>query len=265
MSSNALYQEGFNVDAILSRVSRNTVALHDYEMVTDTIARVVVAYTGDDKGDVFLANLTKLMNGLAQPVRNSFRRLTPNSVVGFVAANRETRVYDQDQDLNKYRAVTANILMDRDDSSMWEMKEGAAGTYLCRQGVEDLSELTASLVSRRTGVPRLSAVAMATVAPKELVAYVDPQSHEIDYGLVVSSADGKVTLVSAATQEPVEANAKLVVHAAYLDDAEQKCLGIETADAGDKSKMVEYYRKAYPYAPEYVSALIEMINKHAFA
>ncbi len=260
------YRE-FDPNSVLDKLQTKSVALNDYDLVNDNLARVVLAYTGDWTKDEFLQKVTAMFDSHAVPVRDSFKRLTDNSVVGFVFSQPDIRTFDK-EDENKYRPVTANVLMDRDDESTWELKEGASGKYLCRHGMEDLSELAKGMYNKRVGYPTIRQLASeGDVAPQEFVAYVDPDEGEVSYGYAIERDKdaGTVAVLSYTTQEVQEVSDKLIIHATNLMGEDQKMANLELAANSDKSAMEQYYKKLFNYAPDYIAEIMKMINQHAFA
>jgi hypothetical protein len=236
-------------------------------MLQDNLAKVVLSYTGDWKKDEFLARVTAMFEHHAVPVRDSFKQLEGTRVVvGFVHATPDVRPADEEG--KKYRVIATNVLMDTADSSTWEIKEGASGKYLVRNGMEDLSELAKGLSAHRADLPRVRNIAVsAGVAPQEFVAYVDGDEGEMAYGFAVArdNESNKIAVICSATNEVKEISEKLVVHATHLEGEEHKMANMELAANSDKGTMEAYYRKLYGYAPEYVNEIIKMINEHAFA
>lgn len=262
-----MYHEPKVADQIAaSFASRQTVSLADYEMLDERTVRVILSTSGAFDRESLQAKTAELFKGLATPVRNSFRRLTDNSVVGFVVGVRTVRDYDAAVDGTKYRAIASNILMDKGDSSTWELREGASGDYLCRTGIEDLSELAQTIYVRRVGVPALASVAVAAVQPKEFAAFVDVEAGEMDYGFVTASDGDTLSVVSSTSRKVCTVPTACVVQAAHMADDEQPVVaGIEAAALNDAQTMIDYYTKAYGYAPEYLAKVIEIINQHAAA
>jgi hypothetical protein len=259
-----LYRE-FDPNDILDKLRTKTVALNDYEMINDNLARIVVSYTGDWPKEEFLQQITAMFDSHAVPVRDSFKKLTDNAVVGFVFATPDVRPFEDDE-VKKYRVVAGNILMDQEDSTTWELKQGASGKYLCRHGSEDLSVLAQGMARKLPTRPRMGNIALtAGVAVKEFIAYVDPDEGEVQYGYAVERDNDTIAVLSATTQQTVEISEKLVVHATHLMGQDEKMNNMELAGNSDKTSMEQYYRKLYSYAPEYVSEIIKMINEHAFA
>lgn len=264
MSSSSQNYREFNLDRAVARVRLNTVNLHDYRMVNDEVARVVVSYTGNPTPAELFHSMSGMFKGLASPVRNSFRKLTESSAVGFVCSNREVRQYDA-ADSTKYRVLASNMLMDNDDESLWSLHEGASGAYLTRKGNEDLSELVHASMHRRSGTPMLSSVLSAVVADREFVAFVNPVTASMDYGYVVDRGDESLAVLSVESKEVAKVDPQLVVHSAALMGSDEEVYGHRLVAAADKQSMVDYYTKAYGHAPEYLAKLIDLINQHAFA
>jgi hypothetical protein len=257
------YRE-FDVSSAFAKVNLNTVGLHDFKMINDEMARVVVTHTGDHTKDTFRTAIAHLFQGVASPLANSFKQLTPNSSIGFITANKEVRTYDN-ADSIKYRVVASNILMDSEDESLWEMKEGASGKFLARRGHEDLSELATSCISRRVGTPLLASVSVATVAPREFMAFANTQELDMDYGYVVGADTENYKVLSQLNGTVVDVPAECVVHATSLMGSDEEAFGQKVTAGMDKEAMIEYYKKAYSYSQDYIEKIIEVINSHSFA
>lgn len=268
MSEN--YRE-FDIAEIAKKMNTNTINLNDYEIIGSSgeLARVVLSYSGNMKGENLIHAVAKMFDGLAMPIRKSFKQLASNSVIGFIAANREAKPYDEKTDSGQYRAIASNLLMDKDDKSTWELKEGAAGKYLCRHGMEDLSELAHDTVNSLPGVPKLHQVASAAVATREFVAFVNPEDNDMDYGYVVAKADdsAKLTVVSSQSKELVTIDDKLVVHAVNLMGSDNQETGYPelAANINDQDAVAEYYKKLFSYAPDYAQKLIDLVGDEAVA
>lgn len=265
---------GFDLDRISSKLKSFHLKVNDYDMVTPTLARVVLSMTGNynDRFELKTA-IAKLFNNLASPVENSFRWANRNgdikSVVGYVRSNNEVREFNDKQDSQKYRAVASNLLMDNEDKTLWEVKSGSNDSkYLTRKGNEDLSELVHLATSYRTASPKLTQLASAAPAAKEVVGFVDRTTEEMRYGFVVESgvqAKGKVTVVATDNDEAVDVPEEDVVDVYELDPEESAQLSTTAANGLSKEAMIEYYKKAYSYSPEYIQEIIKMIEQHAFA
>ena len=260
-----------DIDAITAKMNLSTINLTDYKMVTPTVARVVISCTGQDTDEsVTRSEIAKLFGEQASPIVSSFRKLPTGgevaTVVGFVKANRQVMAME-DVPKEKMKLMASNLMMNQDDKSLWDVRKGAAGEYLVRQGSEDLSELIQLARKPKIGTPSLAAIASMPAEPREFVAYVDTKLEEVQHGFVIASEGDNVTVIPVGMEQAVECKLECLVEVSYLDADDEKMLGQKTmATAGmDKSAMIEYYRKAYGYAPAYVAKIIEMINMHSFA
>lgn len=259
-----------DLDAVAAKINTFTMNVNDYEMVTPTLARVMLTYTGEVpmQHEEIRAQVAKLFDGLASPVAESFRKVTHGVIAGFVKTAREVREFDANLvTAGKMKEMASNLLMDKTDESLWEKKSGASGDYIVRQGNDDLSKLVHLAHHRQMGQPTFAHLASMPAEQKEFAAFVSSDSEEVEHGYVVASANGKMTVVPYGSDEPVEVQVAQLVEVINLDGEDSKKLGTQMAAevASDKSAMVEYYRKAYSYAPDYVQMIIDMINQHAFA
>ena len=263
----------FDIDAAIARINTSTVNIHDYELMTPTLAKVIVTYTGDlPRHEELRSQISTLFKGFAAPVVASFRKLdrigNKNAVIGFVKSVVEIRTLESaNAEGGKMRAIASNLLMDETDKSLWEIKTGSTGQYIARQGNDDFKELVGLATARVKGVPTLNQIAMSSTETKEFAAYVCPVSEEVMHGYVVASNNDEIEVVpfgdSDASIKVQEANLIEVIN---LDGEDQNTLGRMSQSAGvDKNAMIEYYKKAYQHSPDYVQKIIDQINQHAFA
>src|SRR5271167_1679662 len=113
-------------------VSTTTVAITDYKMKSETLAKVIVSFTGSQSKEELRSALLEKFDGLAAPVEDSFRIVKAGVAVGFVRANKEVRVVSDKEIRASYKVMSSNIMMDNDDKSLWEVREGKAGKFLAR-------------------------------------------------------------------------------------------------------------------------------------
>jgi hypothetical protein len=250
-----------------------TVSITDYDMLSPTLARVVIAYTGRQTKESIRATILEKTDNLAAPVENSFRIVKANSVggiaVGYLRANKEVRVIDEKEIRAGYRVMSSNIMMDNSDRSLWEVKEGKGGKYLARHGNEDLTALLASSngpVIRRPDVPGVRHLATASAARNEFVAFVSA-SGDMDYGFVIASSKDKLKVVSYTTQAETIIGYSSVasinqVPVPKSHNQEMLKAGISPAD---KAQASEYWRKLYSYNPAYMQDVIDQVNEDATA
>lgn len=249
-------------------LSAQTVSITDYKVISDTLAKVVIAFTGKQNKESIQETLSAKLQHLATPVENSFRIVKANVAVGFVRTNVAVRqVTDTEIKAGYMMVAKSNILMDNADSTLWRIKEGAGGTkYLAREGNEDLSELISASVYRRSDTPALSAVKAATVDRNDFVAYATA-SGDVDYGFCVATATDKLKVVSASTQSAVVIDKESIVSSleVELPNDLRKQLNASAIMQGDKAGSIAYYTKLFGYAPEYLAKLVQYIEDTAAA
>lgn len=263
------------LDKVSASISTFTVNLHDYRMVSPTVARVILSYTGSTPApDEVRARINKMMDGNAVAIAGSFRELTRagdvKSLIGFVKASREVLPFDEvTASSGKYKALASNLLRQTEDDTLWEIKSGAAGKYLAKQTAEDLRSLMHLAQATCSGLPKFNQIASlaSNTQPREFAAYVDLNAEEVMHGYVVASSDDKVTVIAKETGESVEIAADQMIHVLDLEGEDAQVAGTQMAAevAADKGAMIEYYNLAYRYDPAYIQKIIEMIDQHATA
>lgn len=245
-------------------VSTATVAITDFEMISAKVAKVMLAYTGQMDADTLKDLVSAKLKHMAAPIEKSFRSLGNNRAVGFVRANRAIRAGLDDTEISANYTVVAksNILMDNKDSTLWRVKDGAAGKYLAREGNEDLSELIKASVHHRSDVAKLSQVQMATASTHELVAFANV-SGDIDYGFCVGTKAGALRVVSSLAHAAVDIPESAVVSAHALDlrgTEISKKLATAGMSRENMQVSIDYYKSLFSYAPEYLAQVIKQIE-----
>jgi hypothetical protein len=259
----------------LNSISTFAVSIADYKMVTPTLARVVVTYSGQPKSkEEARAAISKRLKSLGSPVADSFRTLFRNgeisSAIGFVRANAEVVEYSEEA-LKGKRVMASNLLMDDTDKSMWDVRENAGAKYLVKHGNEDLSQLVHLASARRAGDPQLAQVASERVLEREFAAFVGKDSEEVEFGYVVAGQtdNGETfSVLAMGADTPVDVTPDQVVHVMNFDGDDVKAMGAEVAAVPGMGReaLVEYYTKLYgSYAPDYLQKVIDIINSMSFA
>lgn len=242
-----------------------TVALTDYQLVSPTLARVVLSYTGsptkEQLTDLVLAKFQKL----AAPIENSFQLVKANVAVGFVRANREVRVVDDKEVRASYRVMSSNIMMDNRDKSLWEMREGKGGKFLARHGQEDLSELIEAQVYRRSDIPALRHISMASAVKGEFASFVS-KTGDVDHGFVLAANSTKAQILSMTTHMPevVESVCITALNRVPTPKSFKQQMVKAGISTEDKAKAKEYWTKLYSYAPEYLSDIKTQVENTTF-
>lgn len=265
----------FDLDKVAARLSNFTVNVHDFKILSPTIARVVLSYTGQvPSKDQIRAKISAMFDNNATAIAGSFRELTRGgdvkSVIGFVKTSREVKEYTEaTAKADEYKVMASNLLMQKADGSMWEIKTGAMGQYLAKQTSDDLRALVHLAQNTVNGLPKFNQIASlaAMTQPSEFCAYVDLDAEEVLHGYVVASEGDKLTVLAKETDEIVEVAADQLVQVQDLEGEDRKVMASpEMQNFGqDASGMIAYYKLAYRYDPAYIAKIIDMIGQHSYA
>ncbi len=264
--------KNFDLSNAYARINEFSVNVSDHVMLTPSLAKVVISYTGaiPEQEDFRLA-IAKLFKSSASPIAGSFRQIdklgTKKALIGFLRATTEVRDLEEAKTKGKYRAVASNLLMDETDKSLWEIKTGSGGNqYISRNGNDSFNELVGLATAKMIGCPTIKQVAFVPTMPKEFVAYVCAEAEEMMYGYVVASTENGLEVLPVGEDDTVIVPEDKLVEVLNLDGEDEEVLGPMAATAGvDKNAMIEYYRQAYGHAPDYLSKIIDQINQHAVA
>ena len=251
--------------------------INEYKMVTPTLAKITCTIVKGVGRESVMASITSAFNHVVVPVASSFSMLNDTTLFGFVASSRETRPVDSLASLAKdFRVLSSNMYLDNKDKTLWEMKEGASGKYLARNGVDSLESLVqASRVSPTGSTPRLNRVTMASVERHDLVAFVTQGTWttDVDYGFCLAvNANGDPIVVTENGKQTVKSE---FIIAAYQDDNLKPKKPVKASDySAPINNMKDYYKLAYggpngtagdPAQQEYVDKIITQIEEMGFA
>lgn len=257
--------------SLLARIKDHSVTanIHDSEMINDKLAKVVCTFnTVATRSEMYLA-VAHLFKGLAAPIEGSFRTVQTaglTAMVGFVAANVEVKPYEK-AEVAKMKVMASNLLMDKDDESLWQVNSSGNEKYLVRQGHEDLSELVVLAKVRQHNVPRLDNLVTTSIQKSEYVSYVHPELCEVKFGYVLASDDDKLEVLPRDEDDSEEISTEMVIESAFLKGSDTQ-VAVEAganppANASDKASMKSYYKEMFSYAPEYYSELEKIIDSHS--
>jgi hypothetical protein len=103
----------------IAHMDANTVNIIDYRLKNDSLAKILVSYTGKISGDQLTAKLCAKLKGAARPIPNSFKQVKAGLAVGFIRANQEVVALPSKEKLSAgYRVMASNIFMDKDDQRL---------------------------------------------------------------------------------------------------------------------------------------------------
>lgn len=238
-----------------------TVNITDFRIKSPTLAKVIISYTGQVDREYIRKTLTDKLSGAATPVVSSFKEVKPGVAVGFIKATKDIRSVSDKQITAGYRAMGGNVLMDKSDNTLWDVKNGAAGKYLVRQEQEDLTALVMAAAHRRADVPRLSQITVAAAAAKELVAFVDADG-DVDCGFAMKGNDSAVKVMSFNRRIPVTVDYDTVVSISKLQiPREIHNQVIASMTPAEKSDAKAYWEKLFFWAPDYLRRIKDYVDE----
>lgn len=241
-------------------IEMKTANITDYRLKTDTLAKVIISYTGNFDSQELREFLAAKLDNKAVPVAASFKRVAPGVAVGFIRANKEIRTPSKSE-LSAYRVVASNILMDNDDKSLWEVKSTATGKYLTRRGQEDLSMLLDATTQHRADVPALRHLAIAKAAKSEVVAFVDAEG-DVDHGFALATDDEKVKVLSFSRRVPLTVDYDNVVSITPITiPAQLNKVVAGSLTSEEKKSEKAYYERLFGFDPAYVRELARQIDQ----
>lgn len=262
-------QKEFNLSKIRSIKGAS---ITEFRLYSPKVARVIATFVGEQTPEEATERIMACLDGQATPIRSSFRWLEKNqSAIGFVTTVTPVRSYDENAVNSKYHRINANLFMDPSDETIWEVKPGSGGQYLARKGTDNLAELIeAARTSPRGSTPRMMSVMAAAARTSQFVAFVEPDANVVDYGFCVKSSTTTYQILSSTTQEVCEIPRDGVVGVYTLDIPDQVKAAISKntdtkvkAGFTDAASAIEYYKKAYAYAPDYVESIIRQIEQQS--
>lgn len=254
------------------------VSVNEFRMVNSRVAQVVISSMFPLHARDLKAALAERLPEAVQPIVGSFRWLDREKTTahGFVArVNPCVLLAGKDPSSEGFRLVASNMYLSDADQSTWELKPGVSGSYMVRQGEDDLGELLEASCSHSRSGPRLATIAAATARPTEFVAFVNSlgtATPSVDYGFCVASAEDNsvMKLVTSSHDKEITVRANEVISVHTLDNKEVASLystGAQrnkvSASAYDKEGSIAYYKKVYGYAPDYLNLVIKEINEMA--
>jgi hypothetical protein len=251
--------------------SIRSAAITEYTPVSATVSRIIATFVGRMPAQDALDRITAVLGGRARPIQSSFRWLEENrSAIGFVTVAKSVKEFNSTVEA-KMQKVTANLFMDQKDESLWKLEQGAGGKYLTRQGTDNLAELLeASRISPRGGTPRMSSILSASVRTKQFAAFVPEDGQMVDYGFCVEVGNGAYKVQSYTTGQTAVVSSDAVVGVYSVDLPAHVTAGIGAAPApkgikasADTDAQIEYWKKAYSYAPAYVDMLVKQVEQMA--
>jgi len=263
--------------------------INEYQLLTEKLARVTATLSHPNMGreQAFRALQDACPQGTT-PVRGSFTWIDEDSpakqyVLGYVYAAGPVLPIEENKVPNNFRRVNANLFMDETDEAVWEMKKGAGGAYLARNGHVDLAGvLETAAVSPKGSTPRMHKIAASAVDTHEAVTFVVEGSHsaEVDSGFSLSRMEnGSFMVFSNLEQKPVAVTIDRVISSFEIvkealptiprEEFKKVIASRSKQTAADamtpKLTPQEYWNLAYSYAPDYVAKILKQVDEMAAA
>lgn len=265
--------QGFSakrLQKLAASVSNVVASLHEHKMLSNQVAKVIVSISNDRCTASEIASaITRAVGSGFAPVLNSFRPIPGANCIalaGFVTKNSEVILATEDK-FKTMKPVTASIMLDPQDSSMWDLRNGPQGSFLVRAGEEDLGSLLLTASVRNVNAPRMREMASCST-DGEFVSYVNPVTGALGHGFVLASDGDMLEVVNDEDELPVLMGEDSIVEAAALHNEDKVIaakVGITAADFDSRSKaaMTDYYKQLYSYAPQYLADIVAQIDAHA--
>lgn len=242
----------------------------DAQMVNENVARVVIMATNIKNPEDVGAVLASKLKGAATLVESSLRELSTvgstTTYLGFVRTQPEVRQVTKREIQASYQPLIASnpkVLVSQEDSSVWDMKEGAGGKFLVRKPETSLQALLTASTSHYTGAPSLNQIHQPMPKKNELVAFVTKDG-VTDYGFVTrtSTANQAIEVLSRSSGTKVVISNTVALGSYEVEVPEQlhKTL-VANIDPKAKDKASAYWAELFSYAPEYADMMIRDVER----
>ncbi len=259
------------VQAALDRANGVFASILDAKLVSAEVAKVIVSLSDTKVSqDKVCASVASALDGQFAPVLGSFRPVDNGrqpTFIGFVAANREMISANEDR-FQRLRPLTAGIMLDPEDDSVWNLHEGEHGTFVLREGEEDVGKVLETARVRQTNAPVLASL-NSTAQVGDFISFVDGASGSLRHGFVLASnGDNTIDVVTGEDEEPLTVAGEQVVEAVEFEDEDKQELEkasrvVKAAFEDTIPSQTEYYKQLFAYAPEYLKQIQEIIDGNA--
>ena len=259
------------LQAALDKAGGVYTSVLDTKLVSPEVAKVIVALSDTNVSkDAVIASITNALQGQFAPVLGSFRQVENGrqpTFVGFITASREM-LTSEDERFKRLKPLTAGIMLDPEDESVWNVHNGENGTFVLREGSEDVAKVLETARVRQTNAPALHQFVYAAVAG-DYISFVDAHAGVLRHGFVVAAYDDNtVSVLTAEDEDPLFIDNEQVVEAVELEDEDVQELEtqsnvVKAAFDDTIPSMSEYYKQLFAYAPDYLKQVQEIIDANA--
>ncbi len=251
-------------------MSKHTVAnIASYSMIGSGVAQVVAQTMKVETAGDYASKILDRFDGRLEVVPNSVRNIsrgeTAKAVAFHVRAVNESMPYTEEAVAQMRTVVEANVFADAEDAT-WQVVEASGVKRLVKKSDTDVSALLAA--AARLNIGRIAASqfdgGVGAVNAGEFAIFTNPETAQVDSGVVFYADNGDLQVLSRATGALVTASHEAIVaHSEFAMEAEEGD-NVETAaefTKRDAKPLVDYFRKLYASQPGFFAQLEGMIRK----
>lgn len=237
--NNLFKSEERNISLALQRYS--TVGKDSYKLLCES------AYKDFTDKEV-IRSVAQLFNNKVSVIEGSIKRLPSNLVSFIVRANKRSFAYDENKLPAKFKKITASIIADTEDNSIWEVvSEGGKKRIVLKSNehFEDLFKHNNRICT--AAVHNYSVPAQLG----DYVAYYDNKSHSVKAGYVTEVTEDpqfegqKLFLITDDNMNDTMVNEELIMDAADLTDLGKNPVALAALDEKGATDVKDYMKELF--------------------
>lgn len=237
--NNLFKSEERNISLALQRYS--TVGKDSYKLLCES------AYKDFTDKEV-IRSVAQLFNNKVSVIEGSIKRLPSNLVSFIVRANKRSFSYDENKLPAKFKKITASIIADTEDNSIWEVvSEGGKKRIVLKSNehFEDLFKHNNRICT--AAVHNYSVPAQLG----DYVAYYDNKSHSVKAGYVTEVTEDpqfegqKLFLITDDNMNDTMVNEELIMDAADLTDLGKNPVALAALDEKGATDVKDYMKELF--------------------
>lgn len=171
--------------------NRSTLAasVKTFERVGSSSAKVAVTFNARvNEPARYFSAICAAFGNRARPVENSFREIHGQdypTFIGYVKTNVHTRSIEQSSTM---RVMAANLYMDPEDESLWEVKASGGSKHLVKSGTEDITALMEVAGVKTGSTTQVDLIGQNFAAEnRKFCTYLDPDTRAVRHGYILSA------------------------------------------------------------------------------
>lgn len=237
--NNLFKSEERNISLALQRYS--TAGKDSYKLLCES------AYKDFTDKEV-IRSVAQLFNNKVSVIEGSIKRLPSNLVSFIVRANKRSFAYDENKLPAKFKKITASIIADTEDNSIWEVvSEGGKKRIVLKSNehFEDLFKHNNRICT--AAVHNYSVPAQLG----DYVAYYDNKSHSVKAGYVTEVTEDpqfegqKLFLITDDNMNDTMVNEELIMDAADLTDLGKNPVALAALDEKGATDVKDYMKELF--------------------